>query len=226
MRQRHFLGMILLLSSIICSCTKIGDENLIDGHLKYITFGFGETKAVKSFNWASGDKVCVYSLQDGIITYKDTVVITQPNGNTCKIKALVDVDATEYFATYPFNAVKSEVGEPLDDEALNVVYNGRYRDVSIMTCYAKPKDKDLWFRQRLSLLQIDNTIGSVNGEITIDSSLPVVHSFRLGAMSQYYIPISYRNESVTITFKTDNTKRKKTMTVESGRIYESRWTIN
>lgn len=162
---------------------------------------------------------------NGMITYKDTVTITNANGNTCKIKALVDVESTQYFATFPMNAVMCEVGERLDDESLRVVYNGTYRGVSIMTCYAPVDARDLWFEQRLSLLQIDNLLGRVDGEVTIESSLPTVHTFTMRSGS-YYIPISHRSENVNIRFKTTNMSRTKNLDVEPGHIYRSQWTVN
>lgn len=217
MKPKHLLGIILLLISTAC-CTKP------DSNLEYITFGIGETKA-KSFNWSRGDKVCIYSLQDNVITYKYVTTITQPNGNTCKLKALVDKNATKYFATYPATAVNCEVGEPLDADALNVVYNGKYKDVSIMTCYANKNSTDLWFNQRLSLLCIKNYYGEVNGNVIIESSLPSNTSFNMKA-GEYYIPISYKNEIANIVFKTSTFTREKTLNVESGHIYISEYTIN
>lgn len=134
MKVKHLIGTILLLSSLLFgSCVNIEPEVSHQVcneygwvYVKPHSFGFGETKATRSFNWERGDQVCIYSLRDGVITYKDTVTISNANGNTCKIKALVDVDATQYFATFPMNAIKSEVGEVLDDDNLRVQYNGTY----------------------------------------------------------------------------------------------------
>lgn len=218
MKQSLLLGIISLLISLL-SCSKI------DSNLEWIEFGCSDTKAVKSFNWERGDNVCIYSLVDGVITYKYVSTISNANGNTCKIKALVDKNSTQYFATFPKNAVNCNVGEPLDDEKLNVIYNGKYRDVSIMTCYANKNQSDLWFEQRLSLLQIKNLIGTVNGNVVIESSLPVNHSFTMNSGS-YYIPISYKNENVKITFNTDNLSREVTLPTEVGKIYVSEYTIN
>lgn len=68
MNLRHLIGTILVLSSILCSCIKVDTDpmevrtNVGTVYVREHSFGFGETKATKSFNWERGDQVCIYSL--------------------------------------------------------------------------------------------------------------------------------------------------------------------
>lgn len=216
MKMNRLNGILLMILAVLFnSCTE--PVTPPEQGLKYVEFGVGGTRAGNNFFWDAGDQVCIYSLVDGEITYKDTVTISNPNGNGCKVRGLVDVNSTRYFFTYPMNGILDEVGDELNDEHFRMVYDGEYKHVSMMTGYVNPGDKNIWFQQRFSLLKIQDESGTV----TISSSLPAVHTFT-GNTGEYYIPISYKSERVEIILDSRGMRKTKNLNVEPGIIYSAR----
>lgn len=225
-RNMCFGILSLLISILFVACEKIapGDKPLpepIPDGLEWLECNVVDTTGTKAlnFDWRKGDQIKVYSFVGNRITYADVTTITNAAGNTCKMKVLVDKNATGYFAVYPADGCvwpaygTATFGANPSIGDYNINWNGHYNfhDISIMTCWAPKRARDFYFHQSLSLLKVNNinTFGKVHGTL-----IKTMHSVKdnqsrgvtldLYNYSNWYVPISTEIGYMDIQYAASN----------------------
>lgn len=219
-----YFGILSLLTSILfVACEKPEPpipEPIPDG-LEWLECNVVDTTGTKAlnFDWQKGDQIKVYSFVGNRITYADVTTITNAAGNTCKMKVLVDKNATGYLAVYPADGCvwppygTATFGAPLSVGDYNINWNGHYNfhDISIMTCWAPKRARDFYFHQSLSLLKVTNTneLGKVRGTLIKTMHSEKDNQSRGVTLSLYnhahlYIPISTEKGYVDIQYAASN----------------------
>ena len=194
--------ILTLISLIFSACSNIEPES------PYLLKTFGAetltTKAQNQVTWVVGDSIRVYSLDtDKRIIHYDDALVTSIRGSVGKVTAEVAKDAASYYAVYPRDAVKSDLGEILaadEKDDFNFRRTGVFGDVSIMTKALSLKDKTIYFQNRFSLACIldpayeakNHILQSIDG---IEVNVPKDFS-----EDAYYIAIDCVDRNVDIVY--------------------------